>query len=70
MNLKRAKRLGLFLQIILPISVVMLKYFVEMNYIWLEFGLVAIIFCVFMCLLFVSENTDAQQVQEKKRLRN
>ena len=66
MNLKRAKRLGLFLQIILPLSVIMLIYFMKMNYVWLEFGQVAIILGVFMCLFFVSEKTDAQQVQEKR----
>jgi hypothetical protein len=70
MNLKQVKRIGIFLQIAFLISIFVLLYFVKMNYLWLELGLVAVMFCISMCMLIVSEKEDELPVNEKVKLGN
>jgi hypothetical protein len=70
MNLKQVKRIGVLLQITFLISIFVLFYFEMMNYLWLEIGLVVVMFCISMCMLFVSEKEDKQPVNEKVKLGN
>jgi L-asparagine transporter-like permease len=70
MNLKQVKLIGVLLQIAFLISIFVLLYFEKMNYLWLELGLVAVMFCISMCMLLVSENEDEQRVNEKVKVRN
>jgi cadmium resistance protein CadD (predicted permease) len=70
MNRKTAKRLGILLQIILLTSIGILIYLEIINALWMELGLVALMFGISMALLFVSEEEDEQNMKEKVKLKS